>query len=143
MHIRCLRVDVIAQVVELAAVRVRLCQAIVRQSDFLQVLLRPGRNARGQDEVMIAEVHQEGFRTSRQWQRLTVRCQVAFFDRIFASNDGCCLDIAFQFGTRPMITKESPISDAWKRLMMSTHKGDVILQKFSPTGFFSSLGQPA
>ena len=46
--------------------------------------------------------------------------------------------IAFQFGTRPMITKESPISDAWKRLMMSLKKGDVILQKFSPTGFFSS-----
>lgn len=46
--------------------------------------------------------------------------------------------VAFQFGTRPMITKESPISDAWKRLMLNTHKGDVILQKFSPTGFFSS-----
>ena len=46
--------------------------------------------------------------------------------------------IAFQFGTRPMITKESPISDAWKRLMMQVKKGDVILQKFSPTGFFSS-----
>ena len=46
--------------------------------------------------------------------------------------------VAFQFGTRPMITKESPISDAWKMLMMHTHKGDVILQKFSPTGFFSS-----
>ena len=52
---------------------------------------------------MIAEVHQEGFRTSRQWQRLTVRCQIAFFDRIFASNDGCCLDIAdrFLFFTQP------------------------------------------
>ena len=46
--------------------------------------------------------------------------------------------IAFQFGTRPMITKESPISDAWKKLMMQVKKGDVILQKFSPTGFFSS-----
>ncbi len=46
--------------------------------------------------------------------------------------------VAFQFGTRPMITKESPISDAWKMLMMHTQKGDVILQKFSPTGFFSS-----
>lgn len=46
--------------------------------------------------------------------------------------------IAFQFGTRPMITKESPISDAWKRLMLQLKKGDVILQKFSPTGFFSS-----
>lgn len=47
-------------------------------------------------------------------------------------------DVAFQFGTRPMITKESPISDAWKNLMLNLKKGDVILQKFSPTGFFSS-----
>ncbi|MBR2136430.1 MAG: nitronate monooxygenase [Alphaproteobacteria bacterium] len=47
-------------------------------------------------------------------------------------------NVAFQFGTRPMITKESPISDAWKMLMMKAQKGDVILQKFSPTGFFSS-----
>jgi hypothetical protein len=46
--------------------------------------------------------------------------------------------VAFQFGTRPMITKESPISDAWKKLMLKTKKGDVILQKFSPTGFYSS-----
>ncbi|MDO4162455.1 MAG: nitronate monooxygenase [Pseudomonadota bacterium] len=46
--------------------------------------------------------------------------------------------VAFQFGTRPMITKESPISDAWKQLMLNTKKGDVILQKFSPTGFYSS-----
>ena len=35
--------------------------------------------------------------------------------------------VAFQFGTRPMITKESPISDAWKKLMMQVKKGDVIL----------------
>lgn len=46
--------------------------------------------------------------------------------------------IAFQFGTRPMVTKESPISDAWKKLMLHVKNGDVILQKFSPTGFFSS-----
>ena len=46
--------------------------------------------------------------------------------------------VAFQFGTRPMITKESPISDDWKKLMLNTKKGDVILQKFSPTGFYSS-----
>ena len=46
--------------------------------------------------------------------------------------------IAFQFGTRPMITKESPVSDAWKKVMLQVKKGDVILQKFSPTGFFSS-----
>jgi NAD(P)H-dependent flavin oxidoreductase YrpB (nitropropane dioxygenase family) len=47
-------------------------------------------------------------------------------------------DVAFQFGTRPMLTKESPISDAWKKLMLHLKEGDVILQKFSPTGFFSS-----
>lgn len=47
-------------------------------------------------------------------------------------------NVAFQFGTRPMITKESPISDAWKNLLFNTRKGDVILQKFSPTGFYSS-----
>ena len=46
--------------------------------------------------------------------------------------------IAFQFGTRPMITKESPISEAWQKVMLQVKKGDVILQKFSPTGFFSS-----
>ena len=47
-------------------------------------------------------------------------------------------DVAFQFGTRPMITKESPISAAWQNVMMHVKKGDVILQRFSPTGFFSS-----
>ena len=47
-------------------------------------------------------------------------------------------DIAFQLGTRPMLTVESPISDAWKQLLLNVKKGDVILQKFSPTGFYSS-----
>ncbi len=46
--------------------------------------------------------------------------------------------IAFQFGTRPMITRESPISEAWKKVMLQVKKGDVVLQRFSPTGFFSS-----
>ena len=46
--------------------------------------------------------------------------------------------IAFQFGTRPMITKESPVCEAWRAMMMKVKQGDVILQKFSPTGFFSS-----
>ena len=46
--------------------------------------------------------------------------------------------LAFQFGTRPMITRESPISEAWKKVMLQVKKGDVILQRFSPTGFFSS-----
>ncbi len=46
--------------------------------------------------------------------------------------------VAFQFGTRPMITTESPISDAWKKVMFNSKPGDVILQRFSPTGFYSS-----
>ncbi len=46
--------------------------------------------------------------------------------------------VAFQFGTRPLLTKESPISDAWKKRLVTLKKGDVILQRFSPTGFYSS-----
>ncbi len=46
--------------------------------------------------------------------------------------------IAFQFGTRPLLTKESPISDAWKQRLMTLKKGDVFLNRFSPTGFYSS-----
>lgn len=46
--------------------------------------------------------------------------------------------IAFQFGTRPLVTKESPISDAWKKHLLTLKKGDVFLNRFSPTGFYSS-----
>lgn len=46
--------------------------------------------------------------------------------------------IAFQFGTRPLVTKESPISDQWKKKLLQTRKGGVLLHKFSPTGFYSS-----
>ncbi len=46
--------------------------------------------------------------------------------------------VAFQFGTRPMVTKESPVSDKWKQIMLNTNPGDVGLQRFSPTGFYSS-----
>ncbi|QLK59079.1 nitronate monooxygenase [Ehrlichia ruminantium] len=46
--------------------------------------------------------------------------------------------IAFQFGTRPLLTQESPISAAWKKKLMSLKPGDVFLNKFSPTGFYSS-----
>lgn len=46
--------------------------------------------------------------------------------------------VAFQFGTRPMITQESPVSDVWKKVMLNTKAGDVVLQRFSPTGFYSS-----
>lgn len=46
--------------------------------------------------------------------------------------------IAFQFGTRPLLTRESPISDMWKERLPKMKKGDVLLHKFSPTGFYSS-----
>jgi len=46
--------------------------------------------------------------------------------------------IAFQFGTRPLLTKESPISDEWKAKLLDLKEGDVYLNKFSPTGFYSS-----
>jgi NAD(P)H-dependent flavin oxidoreductase YrpB (nitropropane dioxygenase family) len=46
--------------------------------------------------------------------------------------------IAFQFGTRPLLTKESPIPDEWKQRLMTLEEGDVLLHRFSPTGFYSS-----
>lgn len=46
--------------------------------------------------------------------------------------------VAFQFGTRPLLTKESPISDAWKQRLLTLKPGDVYLNRFSPTGFYSS-----
>jgi nitronate monooxygenase len=46
--------------------------------------------------------------------------------------------IAFQFGTRPLLTQESPISDAWKQRLLTLDEGDVFLNRFSPTGFYSS-----
>lgn len=46
--------------------------------------------------------------------------------------------IAFQFGTRPLVTQESPISHKWKQRLLTLQKGDIILNKFSPTGFYSS-----
>ncbi|MFH1805811.1 MAG: nitronate monooxygenase [Pseudomonadota bacterium] len=46
--------------------------------------------------------------------------------------------VAFQFGTRPLLTKESPISPEWKSRLMTLKDGDVSLHKFSPTGFYSS-----
>ena len=46
--------------------------------------------------------------------------------------------IAFQFGTRPLLTRESPIGDAWKERLRTLKEGDVFLNRFSPTGFYSS-----
>jgi nitronate monooxygenase len=46
--------------------------------------------------------------------------------------------VAFQFGTRPLLTQESPISEEWKRKLVTLQDGDVLLHPFSPTGFYSS-----
>jgi len=46
--------------------------------------------------------------------------------------------IAFQFGTRPMLTQEYPISSEWKNILRNLKEGDVYLNRFSPTGFYSS-----
>jgi nitronate monooxygenase len=46
--------------------------------------------------------------------------------------------IAFQFGTRPLLTQESPIPELWKKRLLTLKEGDVFLNKFSPTGFYSS-----
>ncbi len=46
--------------------------------------------------------------------------------------------VAFQFGTRPLLTVESPISPAWKKRLLTLKEGEVFLNHFSPTGFYSS-----
>jgi nitronate monooxygenase len=46
--------------------------------------------------------------------------------------------IAFQYGTRPLLTQESPIPKGWKDRLMTLNEGDILLHKFSPTGFYSS-----
>ncbi len=46
--------------------------------------------------------------------------------------------VAFQFGTRPLLTRESPIGEAWKQRLLTLREGDIRLNRFSPTGFYSS-----
>ena len=46
--------------------------------------------------------------------------------------------VAFQFGTRPLLTTESPISPQWKKRLLTLKAGDVGLHRHSPTGFYSS-----
>lgn len=46
--------------------------------------------------------------------------------------------IAFQFGTRPLLTQESPIPAGWKERLTTLDEGDILLHRFSPTGFYSS-----
>ena len=51
--------------------------------------------------------------------------------------------IMFQFGTRPLLTQESPIPVGWKERLMTLEEGDILLHKFSPTGFYSSAVRDA
>ena len=46
--------------------------------------------------------------------------------------------IVFQFGTRPLLTQESPIPEGWKQRLMTLEEGDILLHRFSPTGFYSA-----
>ena len=46
--------------------------------------------------------------------------------------------IVFQYGTRPLLTHESPIPQAWKDKLTEIEEGEVLLHRFSPTGFYSS-----
>jgi nitronate monooxygenase len=46
--------------------------------------------------------------------------------------------VAFQFGTRPLLTRESPIPEQWKSRLMELDEGEILLHRFSPTGFYSS-----
>lgn len=47
-------------------------------------------------------------------------------------------NVAFQFGTRPMVTVENPLSMENKLKLLNLKEGDVLTNKFSPTGFYSS-----
>jgi NAD(P)H-dependent flavin oxidoreductase YrpB (nitropropane dioxygenase family) len=46
--------------------------------------------------------------------------------------------VAFQFGTRSILTTECPVSKAWQPKLMTLKRGDVKLTPLSPTGFYSS-----
>lgn len=45
--------------------------------------------------------------------------------------------IAFQLGTRPLLTVESPISNEWKKKLLTLNQEDIKSNHFSPTGFYS------
>jgi NAD(P)H-dependent flavin oxidoreductase YrpB (nitropropane dioxygenase family) len=46
--------------------------------------------------------------------------------------------IAFQFGTRSILTTECPVAKSWQPKLMALKRGDVKLTQLSPTGFYSS-----
>ena len=45
---------------------------------------------------------------------------------------------AFQIGTRALLTKESPVAKTWQKALLALKKGEIAMQRFSPTGFMSS-----
>jgi hypothetical protein len=45
--------------------------------------------------------------------------------------------IAFQLGTRPLLTVESTISNQWKQKLVTLDSTDIKSNHFSPTGFYS------
>src|SRR3546814_2612244 len=49
-------------------------------------------------------------------------------------------DTLFPYTTlfRSLLTQESPIPQGWKDRLRTLDDGDVLLHKFSPTGFYSS-----
>jgi NAD(P)H-dependent flavin oxidoreductase YrpB (nitropropane dioxygenase family) len=51
--------------------------------------------------------------------------------------------VGFQFGTRAMVTVESPLGDNIKKKLLHVGRGEVKLQKFSPTGLYSSAVENA
>lgn len=46
--------------------------------------------------------------------------------------------VAFQYGTRALLTRESPIPQIWKDALTKLKEGDILLHRFSPTGFYAS-----
>ena len=42
--------------------------------------------------------------------------------------------IAFQFGTRPLVTEESPVSAEWKRKLLELQEGDVVAESLQSDG---------
>ena len=47
-------------------------------------------------------------------------------------------NVAFQFGTRPIVTVENPAPMPFKQALLNVKKNDIKTNNFSPTGFWSS-----
>ena len=47
-------------------------------------------------------------------------------------------NVAFQFGTRPIVTQENPAPLELKKTFLNLEEGDIKTNQFSPTGFWSS-----